>query len=59
MYGDKRDYKPIEIYIKRPGGLLEYVATTTWARDRKEARERYAFANNLAASDLYACYKSK
>ncbi len=59
MYGDKRDYKPIEIYIKRQGGTMKYVATTTWAKNRKEARKRYAIANNLAASDLYACYKSK
>lgn len=55
-YGDKRDYRKINIYLKRPGNCTDYVGSTTWARNCREARERYGMANGFAASDLTAFY---
>lgn len=55
-YGDKRNYRKIDIYLKRPGGRRDYLASTTWARNCREARERYAMAHSFAASDLVAHY---
>lgn len=56
-YGDKRDFAKIDIYAKRPGNGLTYLASTTWARNLREARERFAIASGAyAASDLVARY---
>lgn len=55
-YGDKRDYRKIDIYLKRPGNRQSYLASTTWARTCREAREHYAIAYGYAASDLTASY---
>ena len=35
-YGDKRDYRKIDIYHG-----AQYVGSTTWARTCREAKERY------------------
>ncbi len=58
-YGDKRDYRKIDIFLKRPGGAFKYLASTTRAKTCREARERYAIANGQAASDLAANYSRK
>lgn len=52
----RTDYRKIDIYLKRPGGLADYVASTTWARNLKIARESYAAKSGHAASDLVAVY---
>lgn len=39
-YGDKRDYRKIDIYVARDGHY-KYVASTTWAKTLKEAKARY------------------
>ena len=52
----RTDYKKIDIYLKRPDALATYVASTTWARNLKVARERYAAESGHAASDLIAVY---
>jgi hypothetical protein len=52
----RTNYKKIDIYLKRPGGLAAYVASTTWARNLRVARERYATESDHAASDLVAVY---
>lgn len=35
-YGDKRDYKKIDIYVNG-----KYDISTTWAKTCKEAKQRY------------------
>lgn len=37
-YGDKRDYRKIDIYTVQG----RYLCSTTWARTLKEAKQRYA-----------------
>lgn len=54
-YGDKRDYRKIDLYRKCAAGW-DYVASTTWARSCKEARERYAAATGCALDSLRAYY---
>ena len=48
-YGDKRDYKKIDIYLKNKGGSSHYLASTTWSKTCKEAvavyREKYFLAD--------------
>ena len=47
-YGDKRDYRKIDIFWRG-----YYKASTTWARTCKEAKERFLLAHsNLAPSDV-------
>ena len=58
-YNGRRDYAPIELYLKRPGGRLEYVGLTKWAKSLREARERFAIERGFAASDLTASYKAR
>jgi hypothetical protein len=58
-YGDKRDYRKIDIFLRRPGCVLDYVGSTTWAKNCREARERYAVAHGQAASDLLAYYDKR
>jgi len=60
-YGQRRDYAKIDIYLRRPHphGPM-YVASTTWARSLKEAREQYALdKQHAAASDYRAVYARK
>ena len=58
-YGDKRDYKKIDIY-KRGRGVHIYLASTTWAKNLKDAREQFAIGSKIyAASDLIAYYSNK
>jgi hypothetical protein len=52
----RTNYKKIDIYLKHPGALATYVASTTWACNLKVARERYAAERGHAASDLIAVY---
>jgi hypothetical protein len=42
VYGDKRDYRKIDIY-KRDAltGRYAYICSTTWARSCREAMARY------------------
>ncbi len=35
-YGDKRDYRKIEIFVNG-----KYIATTTWSKTCKEAKRRF------------------
>lgn len=52
-YGNKRDNPKIELYYKG-----KYVATTTWARNLKEALNKYLEANpNKDGAHLRASYK--
>lgn len=58
VYGAKRDYKKIDIYTKGEGS--RYLASTTWARNLRVAREKYAEqSGTYAASDLAAYYSAK
>ena len=58
-YGEKRNYKKINIYLRRPGGASTYLASTTWARSCREAVLKYCEKNpgKYAASDLHAHYE--
>lgn len=41
-YGNKRDYRKIDIYTMSPStGKWQYVATTTWAKTCREAVARF------------------
>jgi hypothetical protein len=51
-----KTYKKIDIYLKRPGGVLDYLASTNARKTCKEAREKYAVMFGYAASDLVAKY---
>ena len=52
-YGDKRDYKKIDIYHRVSGA---YLASTNMARTLKEARERAAGPFGTTADKLRAVY---
>ncbi len=55
----QRTFKTIGVYAKLPGGGTYYLASTTFARSLKEAREMYATTQpraGYAASDLFASY---
>lgn len=54
-YGDKRDYRKIDIY--RKGTKVtppKYIASTTWSKTCREAIVKAAEATGYAASDLKA-----
>ena len=59
-YGDKRDYKKIDLFIKIPAdkrpACVEYVCSTTWARNLRIAKESLAKAKGLDVSQIYAEY---
>lgn len=47
-YGDKRDYKKIEIFVKGA-----YVGTTTWSKNLKQAKEKFLEKNsNVKPEDV-------
>lgn len=60
-YGVRRTYQKIDIYRRAtadaPG---KYLASTTWARTRREAREKFAEKSGgiYTASDLVAVYSN-
>lgn len=57
-YGDKRDYREIELYVHVGNGEWRYSATTTWARTCKEAKARFlAWHGNLREGDVKASFK--
>ena len=61
-YGDKRSFKKIDIYAKLANGGRYYIASTTWARSCKEAREMLVASRSdlgYAATDLVAHYAAK
>jgi hypothetical protein len=39
-YGDRRDYPKLHIFVNG-----EYLATTTWAKNKKEAKDNYLEKN--------------
>ena len=42
MYGDRRDYPKIDLYVRDKSGKgWEYAISTTWARTCKEAVDAY------------------
>ena len=61
-YGNRRNFRKIDIYAKLHNGGLHYLATTTWARSCKEAREMLVASRpdyGYAASDLVAHYQRR
>lgn len=47
-YGSKRDFRPIEIWRKYPGGKAtgwRFEGVTTWSRTCREAKERFIEAH--------------
>lgn len=52
-YGDKRDFRKIDIFIGAYG-KWRYAASTTWARTCKEARERYANKHGMCLGNIRA-----
>ena len=51
-YGDKRDFRKIDIFWRG-----EYKASTTWAKDLREARHAFSIQHaNLAISEIVTKY---
>jgi hypothetical protein len=61
-YGNKRDYKKIDLFCKHEGKtgadqfLNSYVGSTTWARNLRVARERMAENLKVDPSRIVAIY---
>lgn len=61
-YGDKRNYKKINLFCKHEGKfgadqfLNSYVGSTTWARNLKVAREHMAEKLKVDLSRIVASY---
>jgi hypothetical protein len=53
-YGDKRDYRKIDIYHDRHG----YVCSTTWAKTCREAIDRFIEARKLT-NEYKASYSAR
>ena len=51
-YGDKRDYKKIDLYIN-----AKYHGTTTWAKNVKEAKEKLAEKLSITLKSISAEYQ--
>lgn len=58
-YGDKRDYRKIDVFEVEGNGSLRYLATTTWSKTLKDARERFAKSHGISASRLKSFYHEK
>jgi hypothetical protein len=57
-YGDKRDKKKIEIFVKDKDGKFQYKATTTWADTCKQAKNEYLKKHSsLKAEDVKCSFK--
>ena len=54
-YGTYRDYPKIHIYVGGHG-VWNYVASTTWARNCKEARAIYADEKGLCLGNVKALF---
>lgn len=52
-YGNKRDYRKIDLFLKNSG---VYLASTTWAKNLKVAREKAAEQFGCAPDQLRAEY---
>lgn len=54
MYGDKRDYKKIDIFIS---GV--YVCSTNWAKNCKQAKEKYLEKHSEVRPENVKAYFAK
>jgi hypothetical protein len=50
-YGDKRDYRKIDIYTRNTKGVAVYECSTTWAKTCKQAKENFLRVHNYLASN--------
>lgn len=57
-YGDKRDYRKIDIAV-RIAGVWTYKCSTTWAKDLKEAKEKFCAGSVYASDDVRCHYAPK
>ena len=57
MYGDKRDYPKIDLYVRnKENGIFEYVGSSTWAKTCKEAKARYLANTGKPIRDVKAFF---
>jgi len=55
QYGDKTNYKKIDIYLKNLKGFYQYECSTNWSKTCKEAKNRFLNKHNyLDASQVKA-----
>jgi hypothetical protein len=54
-YGNKRDYRKIDIY-RGAYGQWAYAASTTWARTCKKARAIYADKHGMCLGNVKALF---
>ena len=52
QYGNKRDYKKIDLFIN-----AKYYGTTTWAKNLKVAKEKLAEILGVSVKSIYAEYQ--
>lgn len=54
-YGDKRDYRRIDLSVFNPAdGFWHYAATTTWAATCREAVRQFATKRGLSIDRIRA-----
>ena len=52
-YGDKRDYRKIDIFVKNVNsGFFDYVCNTTWSKTLKQAKEIYCKKTNTEEKNV-------
>lgn len=58
-YGNKRDYKKIDLFTKGKGICNQWVyyATTTWAKTCKEAKQRFITEHQLDSTQVKAKFQ--
>jgi hypothetical protein len=55
-YGDRRDFKKIDVYRKDGADQLVYMFSTTWANSLREARCRASLESGLNFDHIYCKY---
>ena len=53
-YGEKRDYRKVDIFRYRADGLWHYACSTTWARTCREAVEMFCISNGISRYSVRA-----
>lgn len=60
VYGEKRDYKKIEIFVLNSAtGNYDYRATTTWSPTLKDAKERWAKEWDISLNLVHVAFAEK
>lgn len=58
-YGDKRDYRKINLFLRDGNGAFRYKRSTTWSSSLMEARQKYANEYDVHISNVKAEYDKR